>query len=109
MAMFEIYMKHVDQFNRTHQYPIFVVGVSSHPQAIPARIQACFLHQLDLTTPTLSQRMSMLEGLAREYHLGPDIDLQELSKRTAGFSLGDMLALYSNAQRLAYQSVIKNW
>ncbi len=109
LAVFESYMQHVDIFNRTNGYPIVVVGMSSHPGAIPARVQACFLHQLDMTTPTQTQRLSMLESLGRDYHLAPEIDLHDLSKRTAGFCVGDMLALYSSAYTMAYQSVSKYW
>ena len=102
-------MHQVDQFNRTRQYPIIVVGVSSHPGAIPARVQGCFLHQLDVTTPTQVQRLSMLESLSRGYHLAPEIDLTDLAKRTAGFTVGDFQTLYSSAFDVAYKETEKYW
>ncbi len=102
-------MQHVDLFNRSNGFPILVVGVTSNPSSIPARVQACFLHQLEITTPTQGQRLSMLESLGRSYHLAAGIDLIDLSRRTAGFCLGDLLALYSGAYTLAYQSVVEYW
>lgn len=108
--MFENYMTQVDKFNRTNSYPILVVGVSTSPGAIPSRVQACFLHQLDLTPPTQGQRLAMLHSLARGYHIAPEVtaDLSDLSKRTAGFVLGDMLALYSHAYELSYSDIVKH-
>ena len=107
--MFEMYMQQVNLFNRSNRFPILVVGVTSHPGSIPARVQACFLHQLDVTPPTQVQRVTMLESLGRGYHLGAGVDLIDLSRRTAGFCLGDLIALYSSAYALAYQGLVKYW
>ena len=103
-------MTQVNKFNRTNSYPILVVGVSTIPGAIPARVQACFLHQLDMTPPTQTQRLAMLDSLARGYHVAPEVsaDLTDLSKRTAGFVLGDLIALYSHAYELAYSDIVKH-
>lgn len=103
-------MTQVDKFNRTNVYPIIVVGVSTNPDAIPARAQACFLHQLEVTPPTQSQRLAMLGSLARDYYVSPEVtaDLGPLSKRTAGFVLGDLIALYSSAYEISFEDLGKH-
>lgn len=94
----------------THRhYPIMVVGVTSRPHSVPLRVHGSFLHHLEMAAPSQPQRAAMLTALARENHLSPEIDFEDLAKRTAGFVLGDFVALFSHASHLAFRDVTKHW
>ena len=51
----------------------------------------------------------MLVALARERHVSPEIEFRDLAKRTAGFVLGDFVAMYSHATHLAFRDVTRHW
>lgn len=44
---------------------------------------AAFVHQVALESPTEDQRRCMLQALTLDLDLGPDVDLERLSKLTA--------------------------
>ena len=46
-----------------HQYPIILVGMTSRPGEVPARVQQYFLHEVKVTPPTQDQRLKMLQAL----------------------------------------------
>ena len=46
-----------------HQYPIILVGMTSRPGEVPARVQQYFLHEVKVTPPTQEQRLKMLQAL----------------------------------------------
>ena len=86
-----------------------VIGVTSQPQKVPLRVHGSFLHHLQMAAPSQPQREAMLTALARERHVSPEVDFRDLAKRTAGFVLGDFVALYSHAAHLAFRDVINHW
>lgn len=110
MAIFERYMEEMNKFNRSSQFPVLVVGVTSEFYSVPSRIQACFLHQIEMTPPNEPQRCAMLAALGLEYNLAPEIDhsyIESMAKQTAGFVLGDFVTLFISAFDKAFEETTK--
>jgi len=105
---FENAMREVSELNKCRDYPVMVIGVTSQPQKVPLRVHGSFLHHLQMAAPSQPQREAMLTALARERHVSPEVDFRDLAKRTAGFVLGDFVALYSHAAHLAFRDVINH-
>ncbi|KAK9540733.1 hypothetical protein VZT92_003166 [Zoarces viviparus] len=91
-----------------HSAPTSVVVVATvcRPRELSAGVMAAFIHQVALESPTEEQRRSMLVSLSRDVHLGRDVNLESLSKHTAGFVLGDLSALLVEAGRAACRRLI---
>uniref|UniRef100_A0A3B5LYC1 Peroxisomal ATPase PEX6 n=1 Tax=Xiphophorus couchianus TaxID=32473 RepID=A0A3B5LYC1_9TELE len=86
--------------------PTSVVVVATVCRARDLSIMGAFIHQVEMESPTEEQRLAMLVGLSRELHLGRDVNLERLSKLTAGFVLGDLSALLTEAGRAACRRLI---
>ncbi len=108
-AIFEVYMATVNNFNSTNHFPILVVGVTSCPDQVPSRVQSCFLHQLEVSPPNQRQRLDMLVSLSKQYNLGLTVDLPALAQATAGFVLGDLVNLLTQAFDLAVKGTYSHW
>ncbi|XP_070778486.1 peroxisomal ATPase PEX6 [Enoplosus armatus] len=85
---------------------VVVVATVCRPRDLSAGVMAAFVHQVALESPTEEQRLSMLVSLSRDLHLGRDVNLERLSKLTAGFVLGDLSALLVEAGRAACRRLI---
>uniref|UniRef100_A0A3Q3NCI2 Peroxisomal ATPase PEX6 n=2 Tax=Mastacembelus armatus TaxID=205130 RepID=A0A3Q3NCI2_9TELE len=85
---------------------VVVVATVCRPRDLPAGVMAAFVHQVALESPTEEQRRSMLLSLSRELPLGRDVNLERLSKLTAGFVLGDLRALLVEAGRAACRRLV---
>ncbi|XP_072319053.1 peroxisomal ATPase PEX6 isoform X2 [Eucyclogobius newberryi] len=85
-----------------------VVVMATVPQAadLSAAVAPLFLHQVSLQSPEEPQRTAMLQGLTQDLDLGPDVDLDRLSKVTAGWLLGDLCALVAEASREALHRLL---
>lgn len=108
-AIFEVYMATVNSFNSTNHFPVLVVGVTSNPNQVPGRIQSCFLHQLEVSAPSQGQRLDMLVSLSRQYNLGLLVDLPAIAQATAGYVLGDLVNLLTQAFNLAVKDTYSHW
>lgn len=102
-------MAEVNKFNGISNFPVLVVGVTSRLEDVPGHVLSCFLHQLEVSPPTQSQRLEILKSLSRQYHLGLEVDLAALSQATAGFILGDLVKLFVQAFDLAVEATYKHW
>ncbi|XP_074553060.1 peroxisomal ATPase PEX6 isoform X2 [Halichoeres trimaculatus] len=80
---------------------VVVVATVCRPRDLSSGVVAAFVHQVGIESPTEEQRHSMLVCLSRDLHVGRDVDLERLSKLTAGFVLGDLSALLVEAGRAA--------
>ncbi|KAM9363284.1 peroxisomal ATPase PEX6 isoform 2-T2 [Symphorus nematophorus] len=85
---------------------VAVVATVCRPRDLTAGVVAAFVHQVALERPTEEQRRSMLVSLSRDLRLGRDVNLDRLSKLTAGFVLGDLSALLVEAGRSACRRLI---
>lgn len=102
-------MSEVNNFNSTNNFPVLVVGVTSKPQAVPGRVQSCFLHQLEVCGPSQAQRLDMLKSLSSPYNLGLGVDLPALSQATAGYVLCDLVKLLMQSFDLAVKATYDHW
>ncbi|KAK5926066.1 hypothetical protein CgunFtcFv8_021669 [Champsocephalus gunnari] len=91
-----------------HSAPTSVVVVATvcRPREVSAGVISAFVHQVALESPSEEQRRSMLLSLSRGLPLGRDVDLERLSKATAGFVLGDLSALLVEAGRAACRRLL---
>ncbi|XP_035856422.1 peroxisome assembly factor 2 [Sander lucioperca] len=91
-----------------HSAPSSVVVVATvcRPRELSAGVAAAFVHQVVLESPSEEQRRSVLLSLSRELPLGRDVDLERISKLTAGFVLGDLRALLVEAGRAARRRLL---
>ncbi|XP_068444764.1 peroxisomal ATPase PEX6 isoform X1 [Clinocottus analis] len=85
---------------------VVVVATVCRPRELSAGVAAAFVHQVALESPTEEQRRAMLVDLSRDLRLGRDVNLERLSKLTAGFVLGDLSALLVAAGRAACRRLI---
>ncbi|XP_044129953.1 peroxisome biogenesis factor 6 [Bufo gargarizans] len=83
------------------ELPFLVVATTSRAQEVPLDLQSCFLHEVSVNPPTEEQRLSLLTVLTAPLPLSTDVDLAHLARRTAGFVVGDLLALLSGAGRIS--------
>lgn len=83
------------------------MGVASDSRLVSPRIQQCFLHEMVMTPPTLTERHSMIESLAQYDPLSFEVDTLDVAQRTAGFVLGDFQSLFSSARQFALQDQLR--
>lgn len=86
---------------------VVVIATVSRPRDLSGAVMAAFVHQVALESPTEDQRRCMLQALTLDLDLGPDVDLERLSKLTAGFVLGDLSALVAEAGRAACRRLLQ--
>uniref|UniRef100_A0A1A7Y3E6 Peroxisomal ATPase PEX6 n=1 Tax=Iconisemion striatum TaxID=60296 RepID=A0A1A7Y3E6_9TELE len=94
------------QLLRSTPTSVVVVATVCRSQDLSAGVVGAFVHQVELEGPSEEQRRSMLVSLSRELHLGGDVNLERLSKLTAGFVLGDLNTLMVEAGRAACRRLI---
>jgi SpoVK/Ycf46/Vps4 family AAA+-type ATPase len=108
-GLFEAYMSEVNKFNSGNNFPVLIVGVTSKPQAVPGRVQSCFLHQLEVGGLNQAQRLEMLQALSALYNFGFEVDLPALAQATAGYVLGDLVKLLMQSFDLAVKATYDHW
>lgn len=82
---------------------IVIVAATNRPDVLdPALLRpGRFDRQITVSLPDRKGRKAILEVHARNKHLGPDIDLEALAKRTPGFSGADLENVLNEAAILA--------
>ena len=60
-----------------------VVATAPKRAAIPAQVAMEMLHVVEMATPTETQRLVMLRGLARDYLTSPSVPWTQLARLTA--------------------------
>ena len=83
------------------------MGVASDSRLVSPRIQQCFLHEMVMTPPTLTERHGMIESFAQYDPLSFEVDTLDVAQRTAGFVLGDFQSLFSSARQFALQDQLR--
>ena len=64
-------------------YPIIVVATSPKKTTIPSAVAMEMLHEIELTIPTETQRLAMLEGLSCDYLTSSGISWTYFARQTA--------------------------
>ncbi|XP_048737243.1 peroxisomal ATPase PEX6-like isoform X2 [Ostrea edulis] len=88
------------------EYPVVVIGTTHSPGNLAADIHESFLHKIDIEVPNENERAEIMDGLLQNVSYSGDLSGQYLAQRTAGFVLGDLVALVAHAKREAYRSVL---
>ncbi|XP_012708934.2 peroxisome assembly factor 2 isoform X1 [Fundulus heteroclitus] len=86
---------------------VVVAATVCRARDLSAGVVAAFVHQVEMESPTEEQRLAMLVGLSGELPLGRDVNLERLSKLTAGFVLGDLSSLLAEAGRAACRRLVQ--
>ncbi|KAM4595637.1 peroxisomal ATPase PEX6 isoform 2-T2 [Fundulus diaphanus] len=86
---------------------VVVAATVCRARDLSAGVVAAFVHQVEMESPTEEQRLSMLVGLSGELPLGREVNLERLSKLTAGFVLGDLSSLLAEAGRAACRRLVQ--
>lgn len=87
---------------------VVVVAAVSRPRELSADAAAGFVHQVALESPGEEQRRAALASLSEGLPLGKDVSLARLAKHTAGFFLGDLVALLNQAGKAACRRLIRS-
>uniref|UniRef100_A0A3B4WU00 Peroxisomal ATPase PEX6 n=1 Tax=Seriola lalandi dorsalis TaxID=1841481 RepID=A0A3B4WU00_SERLL len=87
---------------------VVVMATVCRPRDLSTGVMAVFVHQVAIESPTEEQRRSMLLSLSRDLQLGRDVNLERLAKLTAGFVLGDLQVLVSEAGRASCRRLIQS-
>ncbi|KAK3092432.1 hypothetical protein FSP39_002758 [Pinctada imbricata] len=90
------------------EYPVVVVGTTHSPAVLAADIHEAFLHSVNIEVPNEYDRAEILDALLQNVCYSGDLCGQYLAQRTAGYVLGDLVALVSHAARGAYKAVMKD-
>ncbi|KAK7127235.1 hypothetical protein R3I94_018425 [Phoxinus phoxinus] len=88
---------------------VVVVGSVSAQRELSSDVMAAFVHQVAIESLCEEQRRTMLASLSEDLLLGKDVNLGKIAKHTAGFVLGDLCALLTNAGRAAHRRLLKTY
>ncbi|XP_005103774.1 peroxisome assembly factor 2 [Aplysia californica] len=89
-----------------HTHPLVVIATSNSQSSLSEDMVPCFLHEVNIETPTEKERGEIIQGLLESYAVSPDLSISHLAQRTAGFVLGDLIALVLQAKRHNYQRLL---
>ncbi|XP_070180023.1 peroxisomal ATPase PEX6-like [Littorina saxatilis] len=88
-------------------YPVVVIATTHNPHNLSDDMHQCFLHELKVESPSELERGDILQGLLESENVSADISISHTAQRTAGFVLGDLIALVQRAKREAYSKALK--
>ncbi|XP_039513124.1 peroxisome assembly factor 2 isoform X2 [Pimephales promelas] len=88
---------------------VVVVGSVSGQRELSSDVMAAFVHQVAIESLSEEQRRAMLASLSDDLLLGKDVNLGKIAKHTAGFVLGDLCALLTNAGKAAHRRLLKTY
>ncbi|KAM6490730.1 P-loop containing nucleoside triphosphate hydrolase protein [Amanita muscaria] len=88
---------------------VFVIGATNRPDQIdPALLRPGRLDQLIyISLPDELSRVSILEATLKKSPLAPDVNLQDLAKRTRKFSGADLTEICQRAAKIAIRESIE--
>lgn len=88
------------------EWPLVVIATTANVRTVPADLQACFLHHVEMSAPTEFERSQLLQALCEDIPTAFDVNFDHIAKRTAGMVLGDVTALVSHALRAALKRIV---
>ncbi|XP_050951099.1 peroxisome assembly factor 2 [Labeo rohita] len=88
---------------------VVVVGSVSSQRELSSDVMAAFVHQVAIESLSEEQRRTMLSSLSEDLMLGKDVNLAKIAKQTAGFVLGDICALLTNAGKAAHRRLLQTY
>ncbi|XP_064599683.1 peroxisomal ATPase PEX6-like [Liolophura sinensis] len=88
-------------------FPVIVVATTTHSKLVSHDMQQSFLHHVAIEVPSERERSKMIQGLLAETNFSSDIDPAHIAQRTAGFVLGDFVALLAVVKKAAITRICK--
>ncbi|KAL1250824.1 hypothetical protein QQF64_018620 [Cirrhinus molitorella] len=88
---------------------VVVVGSVSSQRELSSDVMTAFVHQVAIESLSEEQRRMMLSSLSEDLMLGKDVNLGKIAKQTAGFVLGDLCALLTNAGKAAHRRLLQTY
>ncbi|XP_015913294.2 peroxisomal ATPase PEX6 [Parasteatoda tepidariorum] len=88
------------------EWPVVVIGTTTTAK-LNSNLMPAFLHFVEMKAPTEEERSILLQDLLTVCDVGNDVSTSYLAQRTAGFVLGDLCALVSQALSNAYSRMRK--
>ncbi|XP_048843762.1 peroxisome assembly factor 2 isoform X2 [Brienomyrus brachyistius] len=86
---------------------VAVIATVPSPPELSPDVTAVFVHQVEVESPNEEQRRAMLVSLSVGMPLGKDVNLGRMARQTAGFLLGDLNALLTQAGKAAHRRLLK--
>lgn len=76
---------------------IFVIGTTNKPWSLDIGFIRRFQKRIYVPSPNYEVRLALLKHYTRNLDLGPDVDLEELARRTEGYSASDIVDIVREA------------
>ncbi|XP_071080015.1 peroxisomal ATPase PEX6-like [Haliotis cracherodii] len=97
----------LEMTEQAQEFPLIVIATTHNAQQLSQDMQEAFLHDIKIETPNELERREIVHGLMESEVRSADISLPRIAQRTAGFVLGDLVALAGHAKRQAYVKALK--
>ncbi|XP_041350807.1 peroxisome assembly factor 2-like [Gigantopelta aegis] len=88
-------------------FPLVVIATTHKPTAVSQDLNEAFLHEIKMEVPCESERIEIIHGLVEFETTSADLSLPHIAQRTAGFVLGDLVALVAHAKRQSFSKALK--
>ncbi|KAK7505431.1 hypothetical protein BaRGS_00003176, partial [Batillaria attramentaria] len=89
------------------QYPVVVIATTHFPHSLSDDMHQCFLHELNIESPSEIERGDIIQGLLESEDVAADVSVSHIAQRTAGFVLGDLIVFVQRAKREAYSKALR--
>lgn len=86
-------------------YPMLIIGTTENIQELQPNIPEGFLHHMKMQVPSEAERAIIFTNLTEDVYFSGDVSSTYISRRTAGYVLGDIVDLVKRAQAEAYKRV----
>jgi len=86
---------------------IFVIGTTNKPWSLDIGFIRRFQKRIYVPSPNHEVRLALLRHYTRNLDLGPDMDLEELAKRTEGYSASDIVDIVREAYSRAVDELFE--
>ena len=97
----------ISNLSNHSDWPVVTIATSSSPKDISPDMFSCFLHEVAIDTPSEEERCDMLMSVMSMARVANDVSIKQLARKTAGFVLGDFVALLSQAAREATKNTVE--
>ncbi|GAB1600543.1 peroxisome assembly factor 2-like [Argonauta hians] len=88
-----------------YDYPMLIIGTTENIQELQPNIPEGFLHHMKMQVPSESDRAIIFTNLTEDIYFSGDVSSTYISRRTAGYVLGDIVDLVKRAQAESFKRV----
>ncbi|XP_022656270.1 peroxisome assembly factor 2-like isoform X1 [Varroa destructor] len=98
-----VFLESIAALNHCLSEPVVVIATSNEPRQIPSQVMCSVLHHLVVPPMRQEDRQRVLELLLADDAVSISLDIEEVAEKTAGFVLGDLLAVVDFARKNMYR------